>query len=726
MVLHCLDKSDRSGDRAYCGIPVAAIIVCIASIRYRCAAVHRCGRRTDHVVAPGKAGDNNIAWVLDTSGSMQTEDVAGSSRDLAMRQAFADNDLLGNSSFEHRLYAMGESLIRINSLDELPPADKRTGIARSLDGLLATVSETSLAAVVLLSDGSDNVGQVDAAWWGRIAAAGVPVHTVGIGLEQQTDDLELADIQMPAKAMSESQVNARLSFNHSMSGTARLRITSGAQLLLARDIVLEAGDSSSIHEVSFNSGEVGIRELQFSVSAPDSLIETNQRNNQQVRMLEVLDEPQRVLYVEGEPRWEFKFLRRAMDQSPAIELVSLLRTSPNKFYRQGVRDADELADGFPTTREALFSYDAVIIGSLEAAELNIEQQAALRDFVAVRGGALLMLSGRHGLADGGWARSALSAALPVTLSNRLDAGTYERKRVSIRPNVQGERTDWLILDDSGAVANRQAWQGLPEVADLQSLGQPKPGALVLLESFAGITGEATPAMVWQRYGQGISLVLGTSGTWRWQMSLDSSDQRHERFWQQLLAHMTASSLPRLSVTSSTSIARDQESINVEAQIFSARFEPVEQGSVRGIVATPNNRQSSIELLADPARPGRYLGSVPLNTDGPYSLTVTTPPGGEAPAVASVTQRHWWISESDSAESFGAGLQSGFLQRLARSTGGAFLSLDRIDELEDMLGQSKAALKREQRLPLWNMPAFFLLLLFAKGLEWVLRLWWKRL
>jgi len=111
-------------------------------------------------------------------------------------------------------------------------------------------------------------------------------------------------------------------------------------------------------------------------------------------------------------------MRRALSSVSGLELVSLLRTSPNKLYRQGVKDASELQDGFPVTREALFAYDALIIGSLEAAYLSPEQQRNIQDFVRVRGGTLLMLAGKNGLADGGWARSPVAQALPAGLDGR--------------------------------------------------------------------------------------------------------------------------------------------------------------------------------------------------------------------------------------------------------------------------------------------------------------------
>src|SRR5690606_3260164 len=120
-----------------------------------------------------------------------------------------------------------------------------------------------------------------------------------------------------------------------------------------------------------------------------------------------------------------KFMRRAVDDNSAVRVASLLRTTPNKFYRQGVESPDELLNGFPTDAETLFKYDALIIGSYEAAALSVEQQNLIRDFVSRRGGSLLMLGGRRGLADGGWSATVVADVLPVRLANP-EAPTFER------------------------------------------------------------------------------------------------------------------------------------------------------------------------------------------------------------------------------------------------------------------------------------------------------------
>jgi len=696
------------------------------------------------LVSVSERGENTVAWVLDASASMAKQDAlsggTGSSRDqsryeagLAAIDQYALNK--DETEFTAALYSMGDELDSV--ADRLDLSNKnlsqRSMLAPGLDSLLGTVNETALAAVVVLSDGADNSDHIDAQWWQQLASAGVPVHTVGIGQIRNPSDIELSDISMPAVVQANTRISARLTITHGQSGgTARVRVTAAGELVAADDLMLPAGVDRSIHTVSFSSGSSGIRQLEFFVEAPISeagvsVIDPELSNNRQPHILQVVDAPKRILYVEGEPRWEYKFIRRALEGHTSAVIVSLLRTSPNKFYRQGVRDANELAQGFPVTREQLFSYDAVIIGSLEAAELTTLQQAALRDFVSERGGTLLMLSGRQGLADGGWGRSVVAAALPVVLNSRLSAVTYVRKRSQAMPTLAGLRTPWLKLADS-EMDNLEAWRGLPALADAQDIGRPKPGALTLLQRTAqeaNVSG-SEPLLVLQRYGRGRSAVLGTSGTWRWQMGLSSDDERHERFWRQLLSAMVDDVLPRIAIEQTTAVIRDTDSATLSVVAYNADYTALQQSVLTVQLTRPDGSAQAVDLYQDNQRPGRYTGELDTPMDGPYSASVSTPLNGEAPAVQPIGVEQWWVRESGNAEQYNAQLQQGFLQRVAQTTGGSYLPLEDIDQLGALLAQENAALKRENRLPLWNMPFFFLCLLLAKALEWWFRLHWKRL
>ncbi len=114
-------------------------------------------------------------------------------------------------------------------------------------------------------------------------------------------------------------------------------------------------------------------------------------------------------------------MRRAVEDDTTIRLTTDLRTTPDKLYRQILKDQDanaDLVDGFPTKVEELFGYEALILGSVDQAYLKPAQQNLIHEFVDRRGGGLLLLGGKDSLADGGYAKSGLADLLPTVLPER--------------------------------------------------------------------------------------------------------------------------------------------------------------------------------------------------------------------------------------------------------------------------------------------------------------------
>jgi len=690
-------------------------------------------------IALTERGENTVAWLVDNSASMQLKDVGdlsgsgqGESRFDAAMGVLESVAYAESREFETSLYGIGRHLSNAESVDALreKPSSPKSSITGGMEDLLGSVNDSALAAIVLMTDGADNSNQLTPGWWQALASSGVPVHTVGLGKKEDPNDLELVDVQIPEFVQPDSTVDARIRIRHSSARQVRVRINAGRELLAATNVELPADSTESIHIIKFPSGISGVRQLEVSVEAieesglpPDTL----PANNRQPRIMQVADAPKRILYIEGEPRWEFKFIRRAVNTNASVELVSLLRTSPNKFYRQGVRSAAELASGFPRTREALFQYDAVIIGSYDAAEISTEQQSLLRDFVRVRGGTLLMLAGRQGLADGGWGRSVTAAALPVILNPRLNTTTFNRARWQVMPTLAGLRTPWLNLDVEGD-ANLAAWQGLPAIADAQVVGQLKPGSVTLLERIPvdSQSRQSEPLLVMHRYGKGRSLVLGTSGTWRWQMSLPSSDTRHERFWAQLLGSLVQTSASPINVSLVEPVSRDAQSASVSITAYNPDYSPVQAAVFPVTVKTANGQESIVQLYADTEKPGRFVGDIPIDSEGAFSVSASAAVYGESPVSEPVKIERWGVSELGNAEVYNSELNDEFLKRVASVSGGTYLELADIDQLQTVLSQDNAALKRDSRLPLWDMPFFFICLFVLTAIEWMLRLYWKRL
>ncbi len=350
------------------------------------------------------------------------------------------------SQFAVNLFSFAGDLVELPSLEQVPPPGPVTHIGEALLNVLRGAQSGAIAAVVLVSDGADNSADFDQAKIAEIASFGVPVHTVGVGAETMPNDLELEDVQLPSVGLAGSTVSAQVSIRHSGAALAQLKVYDGDAILASEAIQLPGTTGVTTRWVDIDVGAAGVRDLKFALDAlPD---ETNVINNSRLRPMEVPEQRRHILYIEGEPRWEYKFIRRAIDENPAVRVASLLKTTPNKFYRQGVESPDELVDGFPTEELALFRYDALMIGSFEAAALTPAQHDMIREFVSRRGGSLLMLGGRRGITDGGWGADerrgglarAAARARRAELRARAGQGRPRAGRAHVRDDApRGER-----------------------------------------------------------------------------------------------------------------------------------------------------------------------------------------------------------------------------------------------------------------------------------------------
>lgn len=659
--------------------------------------------------------ENVVAIVVDDSRSMNEPDAEGapSRRDTGLAalrggvlKALERDSLL-------RFFGFSDRAEPVDDLAALSGGAPQTRIGTSLEQVLQMAGSVPLAAVVLLSDGAETGGTLNEAALERLKTFGVPVHTVGLGPEAPANDLELAAVDVPREAIAGETLKASVTIRHQAQRATRLRVYDGGRLLASQDVQLGEGGITT-QAVEFPAGDEGLRDLRFTLDAAQA--ERNTDNNTRRAVLDVSGRRRAVLYIEGEPRWEYKFIRRAAQTDRSLRLVSLVRATPNRYYRQGVEGPDELPAGFPADAKTLFGYDALVIGSFEAAALSTAQHEALKDFVDRRGGSLLMLAGRDGLADGGWARVPVSQVLPADLAS---GGRYGARNGRARLTVYGEESAIGRLA-TGAEANRKAWAGLPQLADAQPLGALRPGALVLLESVAGDT--AQPLLVTQRYGRGSAWLMGTASTWRWQMRLPHDDGRHALFWRQLLHSLAANTPARVSLESGARVYDDATGVDVEAEVFDELFRPVGDAAVTVRAVSDTGAEVAVPLQASGRGDGRFVGRIEADAPGLYRLELRASAGGKDVGTATTHV----LRQDGVLERFGNYQQRAMLERIAAQTGGRYWRPDDLADLPEVIRYSKAGMIERQTLDLWNIPLAFLLLLALKAAEWLLRRHWRRL
>jgi uncharacterized membrane protein len=250
--------------------------------------------------------------------------------------------------------------------------------------------------------------------------------------------------------------------------------------------------------------------------------------------------PKKILYFEGAPRPEMKFITRAITDVPTMRLVVLQRTTDGKYLRIGVDNPAELQNGFPSTREELFKYEGMILGSAAANLFTPEQQRIIADFVTVRGGGLLALGGEQSFGEGGWLETPLSYLLPIAFDpNRTGQSPKLSLKVSARPTDQGVNHAALrIATDEHTAAS--LWALLPPVTIVNAI-YPRAGADILLTG-TDRDGNEQVVLAVQTHGAGKAMVFTPENSWLWQMNAKIDTPAHERFWRALLAWLVKDTL----------------------------------------------------------------------------------------------------------------------------------------------------------------------------------------
>ncbi|GBC82622.1 hypothetical protein HRbin10_01750 [bacterium HR10] len=671
-----------------------------------------------------------VALLVDDSVSMRISDVDGRSRLEAVRALLApESPFLRQltAKFDVRLFSLsGEDLSWSARASGAPRAifgsgegPVRTDLGAGLERVLATPLEKPLAAVLLISDGGHNVPRDLSTIPSLFLARRVPLHTIGVGQEQIARDVEVVRVNVPRRILQGSSVKADLLVRcgEASPRRVRLRVTEDGRTLQSEEI--ECAEESGPQAVSleFTPVEVGIHRYVFSADPHphEPIVE----NNRVEAIVEVRDEVARVLYIEGEPRWEYGKIRAAVADDEHLNLVSVVRTAQGKFYRQGVESGEELVRGFPERPEELFRFKGVILGSVEAGFFTREQLEWLEAFVARRGGGMLMLGGPRAFSAGGYALTPLADVLPVELRRPSEVPREDSTEVSAYAPVVTEagREHPLARLATDPRANERAWRALPRVTVPETFTRAKPGAIVVLEGVKQSRDGIRPILLAvQRYGRGLGLAFTPSDSWRWQMEMSSADLSHETFWKQMLRYLVSSADDPVNLLTDADTYEVGDDVPVRVEVRDELFRPVADAALDVQVQTPQGVTERVRVNPAPDSEGEYVGRILVREPGIYRLQARARRGdrelghAEAQLVVRVPDREYRE----------AGQNIELLKWLARETGGRYAPLSEAEtlpaELEYVAAEHSIRVTKE----LWDMPIVFVLLVGLLSLEWSVR------
>jgi uncharacterized membrane protein len=669
-------------------------------------------------VATLRPQQNVVAVLLDSSRSMSINDASGA-REAAAQSVLNSGMLKGLSDrFQVRLYKFGKEPDRIQKTDQATADAPATRIGDTLERVLAESSSLPLGAIVLLSDGADNAGGIDLATIAAIRRQRIPIHTIGFGKEHPERDIEIADAVVPARALPDSKLTAHITLQGwGVSGQkTKLTVKDGAKVLASQDVVFKENGQLQTEAVVFNCGPAGPKSLEITVDPVNG--EENQLNNKITRMVSVEQRKPRILYVQGEPAWEYKFIRRAIDDYPdiGIEIPSMQRTTENKILRQGIRDSSELEDGFPSKPEELFTYQGLIIGSTEASYFTPAQQQAIHDFVDRRGGGMLLIGGRASFSDGGWQNSTMADLIPVQLPGQR--GTFHQQQFSKVVLTQAGAQSVLCRLDENPANNAKRWDTIPAINNYQDVGEPKPGATMLLQLVTPGK-RVQPLLVTQNYGRGRTVAFATEGSWRWKMWLDHADKTHATFWQQMFRHLVTDTPGQVGGSTPKSVLSDDTKVSIRVDVRDKLYKPVTNAKVQARFMGPEGASATLELSPQPLEEGIYTGEWTAEKPGSYVTEIIAGREQEEIGRDVVTFRR----EDGVAENFHTSQNRELLEKLSEQTGGRYYTPGEASKLTNEISYSEAGITTRETRDLWDMPIVFLLAMAMRGSEWLLRRKW---
>ncbi|HZB24610.1 MAG TPA: glutamine amidotransferase [Vicinamibacterales bacterium] len=673
------------------------------------------------VVKAAVAQQNFLAVLVDDSRSMQIADWNGKARGEFIRQEFTGEgggvaQALADR-FVIRTFRFSSSANRLAAPEELTFGGSQTKLGAALDQVRQELAGLPLAGVVLVSDGADTTDASLSDALLNLKAASVPVFTVGVGQERLAKDIQVSRVNVPRAALKGTSllVDTVITQSGYAGETVSIDVEDEGRIVGSQEVRLPADGETAAVRVRFTASDPGARRLRFRIAPRAG--ELVAQNNVREALLDVRDRREKVLYFEGEPRFEYKFIRRAVAEDANLQVVGLQRTADNKYYRQELDNPEQLVSGFPRTRDELFGYRGLILGSVEAGAFTGDQLRMIAEFVERRGGGLLVLGGGRSFAEGSWAGTPVADVLPVVLGrpqgSPQDAPVVTRLKVHPTRAGAAHAVTQLAATEQASAAR---WNTMPALSSVNALGAIKPGATVLLSGTDERRREQL-VLAYQRYGRGKALAFPIQDSWLWQMhvSMAVEDMTHENYWRQLLRWLVDGVPEHVEVHTATERVEAGETVAVTASVVDPTFVEINDARVVAHVTGPKGA-FDVPLQWTGEKSGQYRGTFVAADEGAYGAQVEAARGEKPLGTGAVQLR----AAPGDAEYFDATMQQARLRRIAEETGGRFYNAAHMAALPEDLSYSGRGITTVEERDLWNMPIVLALLLGLVCAEWSYR------
>ena len=672
-----------------------------------------------------------LGVLIDDSQSMSIADLPGDqSRQAAIGEAFFEDGIIDELSefFQIRTFRFDGQTQRINGMEGLSEEGTASSVDQALQYVDDQLNGLRLGGLVLVTDGADNGDSDPINTAQDFGNRRIPIFTVGVGQEDIPQDIGIVDVTAAKTVLEGSVFNVQVDVNHQgfEGQEVGLSIRDGEEIVASEVVTLgtEGVARRFDLELTPERPELIVYDLQIELQSGEII----EQNNSYSFLVDNTEKPPLdVLYIEGHPRNEYKFIRRAVQGDDSIRLATYLQTGPEKYYRQGIESPTELAEGFPASKEDLYAYEAIVLGDIEESFFNDDQLQMIDEFVAERGGGFLM----SGMVDEEFIDTPIADILPVTIveENFLPGHLRGGIRRGDHPTAElfyprltnnGEFSPLLRLSGEDSL-NENFWRQLPELQGVYVTGRIKPGATVLLEHpVLQYQNQLLPIVAQQRYGSGRSVSVTTASTWRWQMMMHSEDQSHETIWRQLLRWLAVSAPERITIEFDREFYNVGDEVNVTALVLNDQYEPDNDATLWMQTTDPLDQVIDVPMEWNIEEDGVYRANFTVEEEGVFSLLVDVASAAGDAAVDASEKRTAFVVTPSLREYTNAEMDAVLLGRIADASGGSYFNLSDVNGLPESVEFTPNAYSLEVQIDLWDQPWLLVLLILLLCIDWISR------
>jgi len=594
-----------------------------------------------------------------------------------------------------------------------------SAIGTALDSLLTEFRGRTQPDVVLMSDGRNNSGLPIAAIGARLAAEGVRVHTVAIGQDNPAPDFTLEPVRLPERLLVDDDAQMTFRLRARGQGLPEMALV---QLLDENGRVLDTATlatpnaSGALLHLRARVNQPGARTWLAQVKAAPN--ETALADNSVAISIDPQDIRIRVLYVEGNPRWEYRYLKnRLLRANRNIDTHIWLASAARDFPQECSTGLTPLSSLPTEATHLLDHWDVILLGDAHPEKLAADPAAgeqfirALETFVQ-KGGGLFFLAG-PGAGSAAMQSGPLAALLPI----QFDGLPAPEQQFRPQPPADGLPHPVTLLDPEPR-RTRQIWAEQVSLWWAAPSGTLRPGARAWLVR-TDATGQEIPVAASHRVPDGWVGWLGLDETWRWRFP--EGEKQLERFWRSAIRHLASTRLRGTDGRAQLQLDPQEPEVGsfltVEARLLDPSWEPLQ---APGGIPVFGDEKEALRLMPVPEMAGVFRGRLRVMKPGPHLLRLTHDDKAQGETLSSAP----YTASLTSLESQNTDLDASALRNLSQQTGGTFVTLANASELLKRLdGKERIqhVTSREDTPPSpWVLLLTFLML---ATLEWTLRRRW---